>query len=198
MSTRQQQAWCVISLICIVGLYFLLSSYTSSLENPAPMFWGLFGGHLMRVYFSVRYDLHAQSPKEVGLLSIAAVAAAVMAMQVRPWALQGFFEFESKPEVGEFVALYKEYFVAVHNPVFGIPAFFLALYWAAIKLLCKAGNRWPVLAYPRSSLEMYGAYYEAASHHLSPQARDAIEVDAKHILASSKGFYKGPSPNKLL
>ncbi|AGN82409.1 MULTISPECIES: hypothetical protein [Pseudomonas] len=198
MPLRSQQAWCLVVAICTVVFYILLSAYTADLANPRPIFWGILLSYGYRVYSSVRYDLHAQSAKEVGLLSIAAMTAVALAMFLRPLALQAVFAFERDPEATEVVAAFKEYFVVVHNPVFGIPAFFIGFYMATIRVLRMLGKRLPILAFPRSTFEMYGAYYAAAHPLLSDEAQDAIHSRARRILAQTEGFYKGPSPNKLL
>lgn len=198
MLNRQQSTWCVVTIVCMCGFSYLLASYTANLEKPGLMFAMIFVGHLVRVYCCVRYDLHAQSIKEVGLLSIVAVVAVANAMILRPLLLGRFFEIEAREEMAFLVSGYKDYFVAVHNPVFGVAAFYVAASWVATKLIRIAGNHWSVLAYPRSSLELYGAYYEAASLRLSIQAHEALEADARSILSTSKGFYTGPSPNRLL
>ena len=197
---RSQICWCLVALLCTVGLYLSLVKYTGELENPAPLLWGMLAAHALRMFFAVRYDLHRYSAKEVGLLSIAAVAAVWPAMGAKTLMVMALQDLESDPEVMAAFTLWGigEYLDVIHNKVFGMTAFFIASYMLMTKALRFVGNYWAVLEYPRSSLELFGAFYETAYNELHPSVMDPLEDKAKSLLVASNRPYAVPSPNRLI
>lgn len=197
-AVRAQACWVAVTAVLTYGLYHSFLVYTAELDKPDPLLWTMFAAHVMRMFFAVRYDWHQQSLKEVGLLSIAAVAGVWLAMLLRSFALEGVRIFEEQPELAEMAGAYAEYLVVIHSKVFGIPAFYLLGYALSISAIRLVGTKWRLLAYPRSRLELFGAFYSAAYAELEPKVMDPLENLAKAELAETKGIYQTPSPNRLI
>ena len=179
-------------------MYVALDFYTSALDRPDLMLYSLLFTHVLRVFLNVKNDLHQETMKEVGLLTLAALGGVGIASVVRPLVLWVLNDLEQTQEIAALLVEYKQYLDVMHSPVFGIAAFFGAGYLLSSKVLRSLGNYWRPLAYPRSSYELFGAHYAAALEMLTERARDEVGEKAKTILASTKGLYQPPSPNRLI
>ena len=191
-SYREQIGWGVLAAALLGAFYLGLSRYTSDLEKPTVFIRIMFSAHIIRLIYSVKDDLNRHSPKLLALLNISAVAAVCIAMLVRPAFFWMLGDLETDPWIREIEKEYREYAAVLHNPVFGITAFFVAAYVLCIKAIRRIGNKFQFLEFPRSSYEKFGAFYEAANSALPPSTMVEIEEDAKNILAQYKGVYPVP------
>ncbi|MBA1280314.1 hypothetical protein [Stutzerimonas stutzeri] len=194
----QQACWGAIAAFSTGCLYYSLDAYTVDLENPAPLLWGMFATHFLRMFLAVHYDRHRHSMKEVGLLSIAAVAGVWLAMILR----QAFHDAVSMMLADpEFVALavdLDEYLQVIQNKVFGIPAFFVLSYVLSTQALRYIGSKISILSYPRSTYELFGAFYDVAEYKLSHEQMETLVAETKSMIAMTQGRFKVSSPNRLL
>lgn len=195
---REQLIWTLIAVVMLAAFYFSLRVYTTDLEHPFVLIRLMVVAHLLRLYFAVKYDWTRHAPKEVALLSIAAVFAVWVAIYVRPLTLGILRAMEVDPELSDTLVNYQEYINVMHNNVFGISAFFLTAYFISIKLVRWIGTKIPALTYPRSSYEAFGAFYEAANGLVSDEGLQVIETKAREILAETKGIYKVPTAKFIL
>lgn len=194
---RAPVIWLVIGLVLFAAFYFALGIYTSDLEKPAAFVRFMLFAHVIRLYYAVKHDLTLHAPKEIALLNFAATTAVLIAMVVRSWVVTSIQEMETDVEIQALEAKYSEYAVVIHSKLFGITAFFLAAYYIVLKLVSFVGGKWRLFAYPRSSYECFGAFYEAANCQLPRSQMEQIEDHAKAILANHKGLYPVPTAKYL-
>ncbi|MGG5276268.1 hypothetical protein [Pseudomonas syringae pv. coryli] len=190
--------WLVVGVLFFFAFYYALRAYTADLDRPSAFIRFMLLAHLLRLYYSVKHDLTLHAPKELALLNFAATIAVLIAMGVRPWVINSIHDMETDAEIQALEAQYTEYAVVIHSKLFGITAFFLAAYYLVLKLVIAVGRKWRLFAYPRSSFECFGAFYEAANRQLPRSQMEQIERQAKANLANHKGVYPVPTAKYLL
>lgn len=188
-----EKAWLRFVVFGNLLLMVLLASYLRDLSNPLIMCVCLVAVHVLRTYRAYNDDNVLAPNKVVGLMTLTTITGAAIAIFARPGFIFLVHQSLADPEVMQ--GSTGEYLAAFRNKVVGYGSFWYAGYLFASWILWGVAHIWQWLRYPRTKLDIFGAFYDAAGNSLKLDQVLQIEEKAKAELAKEKGPYIARLPS---
>lgn len=185
MPTRYEASWFYFVVVGSAVLAALLLIYLRDLKQSMPLILGLVAVHVLRVR-SIYKDHNVLEPhKTVGLITLTTMIGGGFAMVARPAFISMVHTMANDPQIAQMYG--GEYVLAFNSKIVGYGGFWFMGYMLASKALSMAAKLFPPLRYPRTKLDVFSAFYDAADNVLCNQKLEAVKNKATGYLAGAKG-----------
>lgn len=183
--TQNEARWFYRVLIGNAMLAVLLVIYLWGMKQSMPLFVGLVTVHVLRVR-GIYKDHNVLAPHNtVGLITLTALIGAVFAIFARPAFISLIHTMANDPATAQIYG--GDYVLAFNSKVVGYGGFWFMGYFLASRALNLAARAIPVLLYPRTKLDVFSAFFDAAENTLGNQKLDEVKAKATRFLKAAEG-----------